>query len=96
MTLPDSLLPARDAVMNRVKMLDAATQDKVALEHGYEMRVFGRCFALSVAFEELEHLLELLLKATTFEEISLHALAARSLEDLAQRCRDLHVFRLAP
>ncbi|HSY48472.1 MAG TPA: Cthe_2314 family HEPN domain-containing protein [Thermoanaerobaculia bacterium] len=57
--------------MNRLKMLDAATQDEVAVENGYEMQVFGRCFDLSAAFGELEHLLELLLKATTFEEISL-------------------------
>jgi len=57
--------------MKRVVMLDAESQDKIALENGYEMRVYARSFDLTTAFEELEHLIELLLKATTFQEISL-------------------------
>src|SRR6266498_2560388 len=71
MSSVDPFSTIRDAVMKRVVMLDAESQDKIALENGYEMRVYARSFDLTTAFEELEHLIELLLKATTFQEISL-------------------------
>ena len=61
----------RDAARARIIMLDSSEQDRVANDNGYELRVFERSFDLTAAFEELEHLLDVLDRARKFPEISL-------------------------
>jgi hypothetical protein len=71
MTFVDPLPGVMSAAMNRITMLAPEAQDRVARENGYEMRVHARSFDLVAAFEELEHLVELLGRTRSFQEISL-------------------------
>jgi hypothetical protein len=71
MTFGDPLPGVSDAAMARIVALETAAQDKLAESNGYELRVYGRSFDLAAAFEELEHLLELLDHAATLPQVSL-------------------------
>lgn len=71
MSFVDPIPGVMNAAMSRIVRLSPEAQDKVALENGYELRVYGRSFNLVAAFEELEHLLQLLGRAKTFQEVSL-------------------------
>ena len=71
MTFIEPLPDVMQEAMNRIVALPPDEQDRVAQENGYELRVHSRAFDLAAAFEELEHLLELLQRARTFQEISL-------------------------
>jgi hypothetical protein len=67
----DPLPGVMQAVMHLIVAMKRDQQNRVSSQDGYEMRVFGRSFDLISAFEELEHLVELLGRTKTFQEISL-------------------------
>lgn len=71
MNFRDPLPGVMAAAMNRIISLSPTKQDRVAQENGYEMRVYEQTCDLSASFEELEHLVDLLGCARSFQEISL-------------------------
>lgn len=71
MAFNDPLPGVMRAAINRIIALNHEEQNRVARRDGYEMRVHARAFDLIAAFEELEHLVDLLGRARTFQEISL-------------------------